>query len=389
MGLQTIMELETLLTRYLEKKCSPEEKQKLYELLSSSDNERSFKELLLSHLSDFNEYQYENHSVDFDNIYTQILSELKHREINESEKRLLHNRFRIKRLIFQCITIAAVFCLAFFLGRIFNTPDNRFAPETSDAANFSEIKAPLGSRSEVKLADGTEVMLNAGSTIKYRSDFNSSNRDLILEGEAYFKVARNIDIPLVVNTGNLKIKATGTEFNVKAYSDEGIVETTLIEGKVEILQKGDKDKIMELIPNQKAIYASESNQIILKKIREKEPLAMKPAKVVTHKLLVSQKADVDEVTAWTHNKLIIRSENLESLCIKLQRKYNVIFVFTNEEIKKFRFSGVLLDETFEQIMDVIKLTAPVDYLLDGKNVLMFSNKEQTEKYSRHLNKYKN
>ena len=96
-----------------------------------------------------------------------------------------------------------------------------------------------------------------------------------------------------------------------------------------------------LKPNQKAIYANQSDQLTLEKIKEIEPLAVKPAKIITDKLLVSPKTDVEQVTAWTKNKLIIRSENLESLCTKLQRKYNVTFVFRDEEIKKHRFSGVL------------------------------------------------
>ena len=177
---------------------------------------------------------------------------------------------------------------------------------------------------------------------------------------------------------------------MKAYKDEGLIETTLIEGKVEISQKGveNEGKMLELTPNQKAIYVNESDRITLGKIKEIEPLAVKPAKVDSDKLLVSSKVNVDQVTAWTQNKLIIRGENLESLCIKLQRKYNVTFVFGNEEIKKYRFSGILLDETLEQVLNVIKLTAPIDYLLDGKVVLMISNKDQIEKYSKHLKKSK-
>jgi transmembrane sensor len=141
-----------------------------------------------------------------------------------------------------------------------------------------------------------------------------------------------------------------------------------------------------LEPNQKAIYAYRSDQLTLEKIKEIEPLAVKPAKITTDKLLISPKTDVEQVTAWTKNKLIIRSENLESLCTKLQRKYNVTFIFGDEEIKKHRFSGVLLDETLQQVMDVIKLTAHVDYLLNGKTVILVSNKEQTAKYSKNPNK---
>jgi len=388
---QSSKDIEILLTKYLEKNCTPEEKRQLYELLSSSDNERAFKEIFFSHLSKFNEDQHKKHAIDFDRIYNQILSEIKHREIRESEKRLLKRRTQVRQLFIKGLTLAAVFCIAFFLGSILKQSDGKISTEQAVATTYSEIKAPLGARSEIKLADGSQVILNAGSTLKYNSDFNSNNRDLILDGEAYFKVAKNIDLPLIVNAGNINIRATGTEFNVKAYSDEGIIETTLIEGKVEISQKGDNDKskMLELTPNQKAIYVKESDQITLRKIKEIEPMAVKPAKLVTDKLLVSPKVDVDQITAWTQNKLIIRGENLEDLCVKLQRKYNVTFIFGNNDIKEYRFSGILLDETLEQVLNVIKLTAPIDYFLDGKNVLMLSNKEQVEKYSKHMKKEQN
>ena len=386
MTLESKRNIDILINRYLEKKCTQVEKQQLYELLTSSDNERSFKEVLFSHLNEFLEDHHEKHSVDFDRIYNQLHSEIKQKETRESEKRLLQSKNKVIRLIITGLSIAAVFCIAFYLGRRFNQKYGEVSQNSYVQTTYNEIKAPLGSKSEVKLTDGTEVILNAGSTIKYRSDFNSFNRDLILEGEAYFRVAKNPNLPLIVNAGKLNIKATGTEFNIKAYSEEGIVETTLIEGKVEISQLGDygKDKTLVLKPNQKAIYASESDRITLEKIKEIEPLAIKPTKLISDKLLISPKTDIDQTTAWIKNKLIIRRENLESLCVKLQRKYDVTFVFGDEEIKKLRFTGVLLDETFEQVMDVIKLTAPIKYSIDGKVVTLFSNSEKLDKFSKRL-----
>jgi len=375
-----------LLTRYLENKCTSEEKFQLYELLTSSDNERSFKEVIFSHLNEFRESQDDNNSVDFGRIYNELITEIKRRETRASERQLLQKRIRVKRLVFGVMAVAAVFCIAFFLGTLFNQSPELRSTSQNTLAGDCEITAPLGARSEVRLNDGTEVMLNAGSSIKYRSDYNLHNRDLVLEGEAYFKVARNSELPLIVTAGNINIKATGTEFNVKAYTDEGIIETTLVDGEIEISQNGNKnsDRILVLEPSQKALYAYETDQLTLEKIKEIEPLAVKPPNIVTDKLLVSSKTDVEQVTAWTKNKLIIRRENLESLCTKLQRKYDVTFIFRDEKIKKYRFSGILLDETFEQVMDVIKLTAPVDYILDGKNVTMVSNSEQAEKYSKRM-----
>jgi transmembrane sensor len=381
-------EIEILISKYLENKCTQEEKQKILELLSKSGSERSSEEVLISQLNEFQEGQYEKHSVDFERIYNELLSEIQSRETRDSQMQQLQHRINVRRLILAGISIAAVFCIAFFLGAIYNSNHNKIiSTEQPITASYIEIKAPLGARSEVKLNDSTEVLLNAGSSLKYRSDYNQYNRNLELEGEAYFKVAKNINLPLVVNAGNINIKATGTEFNVKAYSDEGIIETTLVKGEVEISQKGNNDKehILVLKPNQKAIYAQRSDQLILEKIKEIEPQAIKTAKIKTADLLVTSKTDVDQVTAWTKNKLIIRSENLESICTKLQRKYNVTFIFGDEQIKKHRFSGVLLDETLQQVLDVIKLTAPVDYFIDRKTVLLFSNKEKAEKYSKNLN----
>jgi transmembrane sensor len=374
-----------LITRYLENNCTPEEKNQLYDQLASSDYEKSFKEVIFSHLDEIQSTDNEYQSVDFERIYNELLSEIKRRETIYLERETLQKKIRVRRLVYGGMTAAAVFCVAFFLGSFYNRPTSAITGAgQNNSVAYIEIKAPLGSKSEIKLNDGTEVMLNAGSSIKYRSDYNALNRELVLEGEAYFKVAKNIDLPLVVNAGNINIKATGTEFNVKAYSDEKIIETTLVDGKVEISQKGNNhnDHVLVLEPSQKAIYAYQTDQLTLEKIKEIEPLAVKPPDINTDKLLVSSKTDVEQVTAWTKNKLIIRSEDLESLCTKLQRKYDVTFVFKDEIIKKHRFSGVLLDETFQQVMDVIKLTAPVDYMLDGKTVILVSNGEQARKNSK-------
>ncbi len=380
----SIKEIKDLFDKYLEKKCSEEELQKFYGMLISYDDEKSLKDLIMSDLRGFEGDQHEKYPYDLEKVYRLILSEIKNNEKRGSEKRILQNKVKVRRLGIEVFSMATVFIIAFLLGanRNRNVDLTRLKPVFTET--YNEIGTPYGAKSEVKLADGTVVILNAGSKIKYKNDFNSVNRDLVLEGEAYFKVAKNADLPLVVNAGNINIKATGTEFNVKAYSDEEIVETTLVEGHVEISQtgKGDNMRSLELKPCQKAIYTRGSDKLLLKDILESEPLAVKSAKIPTSNILISPKADVDQVTAWTKNKLIIRSEKLENLCIKLQRKYDVTILFGDEEIKKNKFSGVLLDETLQQVLDVIKLTAPIDYTLKGKVVTLVLNKQQKEKYSK-------
>ncbi len=376
----TRREFDILFSKYLENKCTVEEKRKLLDLFSSPENDKSHIAFLLSHLDKFQEIQPEDKTVDFENIYRKLLSDIEISEGVVSEQATLLKSTRIRRIAIQVAAAAAVLCIGFFIGTVSAPAGKTIAAEPALDAAPVEIHAPLGARSEVRLNDGTLVLLNAGSSIKYCNDYNISNRNLELEGEAYFKVAKNTELPLVVNAGNINIKATGTEFNVKAYSEEGIIETTLVNGEVEISQKGNDaaEKVLILKPSQKAIYAEQSDQLTIEKIREIEPQAVKTVVISTDNLLLSAKTDVEQVTAWTKNKLIIRSENLESLCVKLERKYNITFVFMDEALKKHRFSGVLLDETFQQVMDVIKLTAPVDYIMDKKTVCLFSKSDKPD-----------
>jgi len=370
---------ENLFKRYLEGKCSGDEIRQFNEILKSPENEAQFKDILMTHLEEFDDSRFKSRPVNFSGIYERILSDVRTMGKTGTGFNQVQQLLKNKRLIIGILSFAAIFLIAFYIGRISNSNTFVAAGEQS-VVSYNEVTAPLGAKSEMILSDGTKIILNAGSTLRYNNAYNSLNRDLELEGEAYFKVAENKNLPLVVKAGKLLIKATGTEFNVKAYSEEDIIETTLIEGNVEISQKGESrdNEILELRPNQKAIYTGESGRITLEKIRETEPHAIKPSRATIENLLVSPKTDIDQVTAWLNNKLIIRKENFESLCIKLQRKYDVTFVFGDEEIKKYRFTGVLLDETFEQVMDAIKMVAPVDYSIDGKMVTLVSDRSRTE-----------
>lgn len=376
-----------LLLSYAENRCTDKEKDELFALFHESRHESTLKELLFEWLVELQDDQIKGHYIDPERLYNKILAEIEHSEIVEIEKHLLRKRNKfgtVIRLVLGGVSIAAVFLLAFFLGSISNKNSGGTESALTAELASTEIKAPFGSTTELNLSDGTKILINAGSSIRYRSDYNVNNRDLVLEGEAYFKVAKNTKLLFNVRTHKINIRATGTEFNVKAYSEEDVVETTLLEGEVEISQidNSDSKQVLVLKPNEKAIYLEKSDQITLDNIKRAAPLAVKPPKIASDKLLVSSMTDVDEVIAWTQNKLIIKGENLESLCIKLQRKYGVQFIFGDEEIKKFRFSGVLLDETFEQIMEAIKLTAPINYSVNGKAVTLVMNKKQMEKYSR-------
>lgn len=115
------------------------------------------------------------------------------------------------------------------------------------------ISVPAGQRVNVTLPDGTNVWLNARTTIKYPISFNSDKRQVVLDGEAYFDVAKNKKIPFVVHTDKCDVEVLGTKFNVDAYSDRGEFEATLMEGSVKVASIADPAQTLTLRPDSKVL----------------------------------------------------------------------------------------------------------------------------------------
>lgn len=115
---------------------------------------------------------------------------------------------------------------------------------------MTRVSAPLGQRTELTLADGTRVWLNSGSRLEVPERFNGRTREVSLEGEAFFSVTKNDDMPFIVRTKAYNVKVMGTEFNVSSYTDAAEWSVVLVEGKVEIYDGKSTDVI--LTPNMKA-----------------------------------------------------------------------------------------------------------------------------------------
>lgn len=256
------------------------------------------------------------------------------------------------------------------------------------------ITVPLGSRSKIDLPDGTTVMLNAGSKLEYPVHYGTNGRNVKLEGEAYFSVAKNEVYPFIVSAKNTTIKALGTEFNVKAYIDEDVVQTTLVEGLVsinpDISKKNHVDEII-LSPNQMlSIY--DTNRIDIK--NSNPQLNVKPLSR-PGKSSINQEQAKDQITkeivntvlytSWKDSRWIIEGEEMENLVLKLQRRYDVNFVIASPELKKYKFSGTFENETLEQVLDIVKTIAPINYFIDKKTVVLAINPEQKKAFEKSMN----
>ena len=218
------------------------------------------------------------------------------------------------------IRIAAVLVILIGIGHLFTKPIDKSIQ--SDPSVF-EIISPRGSKTQVLLPDGSKVWLNSESKIRYFNNYNQSGREVILEGEGYFEVKKNPDKPFVVTASDIRIKALGTIFNIKAYPEENTIETTLVEGRLEVESgaSGKVNKLVTLEPNQKVTFFNK-NEVVeeQKNIEENQKVEnAPPVKAVMDKIISKEKVDPSLITSWKNNILYFDNENFQDLAFKLER----------------------------------------------------------------------
>ncbi len=259
--------------------------------------------------------------------------------IEQSAK--LSTRGKVKLLVINVSKIAAVLIigsLGYFLSFWVMNADSQ--------QSFASITVPNGSKTEIFLPDGSHVLLNAGSTLRYPERFMNDYREVYLEGEAFFKIKSNPDQKFLVRTKEVTIKVYGTSFNVNSYSDALTTETTLEEGQIGIAinsDGGDSTKELLMEPNQQAIWYNANSSLQKKEI------------------VIKKGIDISSYTAWKDGILIIKGESLKDLAVKLERRYGVKIVFSNDQVKSIRFTGTLKNETVEQAMELIRLVSNVEF----------------------------
>ena len=238
---------------------------------------------------------------------------------------------------------------------------------------MTEVSTPFGSRTHIVLPDSSEAWLNAGTTIRYHADLFQRNRELYLEGEAFFKVKPDPKKVFVVATSDISVRVYGTSFNIKSFPEEGSIETTLIEGSISLARNSAlplrKQRQVYLEPNQKATFIKKEGRIALGEIIDAESVQQDRA-LKSGNILIYEEVDGDQITSWRTGQLVIESEPLVDLSAKLARKYDIRFVFKDEAAKTIKFSGILEDESLEQVMYAMQLASPITYKIEGKIVFL-------------------
>lgn len=249
--------------------------------------------------------------------------------------------------------IAAVLILPLFIATLYFANKN----SVHESNELYTLKTCAGMRSEYVLPDGTKVYLNSKTSLSYPVTFTGATRDVKLDGEAYFEVAENKKQPFIVNTGNVNIEVTGTEFKASNYEDEGMTEIVLVEGAVRLFQGdylGEKEMFKALVPGEKATYV---------KAEEK---------------LYYEKVDIEKYIAWKDGKLMFRDDTMQEVARRLNRWFNVDIQLTGNDLDDYVYKATFEDETLIQVLDLLKISAPIDYQIkerERKTDNTFSNME--------------
>lgn len=217
------------------------------------------------------------------------------------------------------------------------------AQEESETTEMHTLLIPRGGEFHMELADGTQVWLNSESKLTYPARFTGGTREVAMEGEVCFQVAKNEAQPFIVRTGGMAVTVLGTVFNVDAYPDNGRIATTLVEGKVEI-QAGDEKQT--LLPDQQAVL-EKGKGIEVKKVY------------------------AEDYISWIGGVFHFTEASLEEIMQKLSRWYNFEFFFANADVKDAHFTlNIRRYENVSDILSKIEKTGRAHFNINGRTVVV-------------------
>lgn len=256
-------------------------------------------------------------------------------------KHLVKKQAAVKLRLKSFIKYAAVFILGFF--STYGLFELSFS---KDEGIDNEVFAPYGQTSEITLVDGTTIILNSGSRLRYPSRFSFEEREVHLDGEAFFKVKSDKNNPFIVKTHMQEVKVLGTQFNVKAYSEDTNVSTTLVEGVVSIYNSYGVE-LIQLRPKEKAIFDK-----------------------VDRKLEVVD-ADIELDIGWKDGIYFFKEITLEELAKRLNRWYGTRVIIKEDDLKKEIYTGKFYkDQTIWDALKLIEYTIPIDYTTGNREIII-------------------
>lgn len=341
--------INSLVSSFFEKGLSDEERIELKAMLEDPDNKRYFKDL----------YKVE---LIARNLKPDDYMESVYNKVKDSIKQQSHERPAKKRrysLVWRNAAAIALIILSSWGAYQWGSSNNNSGNDNNIATT---IHVPFGSKSVLNLPDGSVITLNSGSSIAYAKSFGEKERKIELHGEAFLEVKKDRK-PFIVSAKGAEITVLGTSFNVKAYDDENVIETTLVNGSVKVNPAVNREiPEVYLKPNETVLISKNGNGDV--------------------RIELNKNVNTLLYTSWKDPKWIIQKETLESIAKKLERKYKVDISIEEEALKQYKFTGILMDETIQQTLDLMRDTAPMEYYWERGIIKIRLDKKRSKDFEK-------
>jgi len=332
-----------LLEKYLFNNYTDKELDTSLEWFTDVKNDKESEQLLFEIYEAYPEDDFEP-NTDIEALLHKIHHEINIRHSLEYDKKEKHaSKYTLFRLFPVKFRNAAAILLISIIGYgLFITgkhSGSKFNVNLSEES-FNEVTSSLDAISKVTLPDGSIVWLNHSSTLRYPAVFKGNAREVELKGEGYFEVASNRDMPFVVSVKKIKITAYGTAFNLMAYPDEDRLETSLIDGNVEIfkqLSDGELAHLFKMNKHDHVVYLENEDKIQVRTIKD------------------------DRYFSWKDGKLIFTEAPFEEVVQKLSRWFNVDIEIEDNRIYDLTLTATFINETLPQVMELLTYALPIDY----------------------------
>jgi transmembrane sensor len=244
-------------------------------------------------------------------------------------------------------------------AKVIKLGDGQLSYQSSDKTTaepmYNTISTPRGGQYQLILADGSNVWLNASSSLRYPASFSGKERKVELTGEGYFEITKNATMPFHVQVNNIDVEVLGTHFNINSYTDEPAIRTTLLEGRVKVVNRQSaigKGQSVILKPGEQAIAVSNSRFTI-----------------DDSRFIIDRSPDIEQVMAWKNGLFQFKAADIKTVLRQAERWYDVQFEF-KENIPE-RFSGqISRSANADQLLKILELTGKVKFVYQGKTIIV-------------------
>lgn len=232
--------------------------------------------------------------------------------------------------------------------------DSRKKKAEADRKALNNLEIPRGGEFHITLEDGTEVWLNAESTLRYPDHFDGSIREVALTGEAYFKVAKDRQgRPFHVRTAGQLVRVYGTEFNIFSYEEDQFVYTTLVNGCISLTRDNSQDSELILTPGHQAVFGKADGATKVK------PVA------------------TDVVTSWRNGMFVFEDQTLDQIMRQLSRWYNFTYSFTSQEAAGTLFMGRMARSSkFGEVLEILEQSGHLKFDVKDNHIVISKSLNQ-------------